>query len=166
MKHLKTITLAAALGAVTIPPLLTLSGCDTLRSVWAQTPEPVKATAITLGKAAAKLALNIGFTAFLDGVNETDPYREQLLTLLGAVDDAFETGADASQAASAVAADIAGSDLPDATKSALIDELLAALAAQSEAETQTVAAGGDQQPNYGGALYEQLTLTQTCLDDQ
>ena len=166
MNHSKSLILTASLGLAAASPLLTLSGCDSLQSIWAQTPEPVKATAITLGKAAAKLALNIGFTAFLDGVNETDPYREQLLILLGAVDDAFETGADASQASSAVAADIAGSDLPDTTKSALIDELLAALAAQSEAEAQAVAAGAGDEPNYGSALYEQLSLTQTQLDSE
>jgi hypothetical protein len=166
MNHFKLLTLSAALGLAAASPLLTLSGCDSLRSVWEQTPAPVKSTVIALGKAAAKLALNIGFTAFLDGVNETDPYREQLLTLLGAVDDAFETGADAAEAASAVTADINAADLPDATKAALIDELLAALAAQSQAEAQAVAAGGDRQPNYGGELYEQLALAKAHLNNR
>ncbi len=156
MNTFKKLHLLTALGIAATTPACVFTGCDTLQSLWEQTPDAVKDTAVTLGKAAAKLALNIGFTAFLDGVNETDPYRDHLLTLLDAVDEAFETGANAAQAASAVVSDIESAPLPDDEKTALIKALMTSLENQSTAEATTVGATPASGENYGGVLYQQL----------
>ncbi|MBC2593043.1 hypothetical protein H5P28_02100 [Ruficoccus amylovorans] len=160
MNRIKTFTTFSALSVAAVLPGTLFTGCGTLQNLWEQTPDTVKNVAVVLGKSAAKLALNIGFTAFLDGVNETDPYREQLLALLAAVDAAFETGADASGAARDIARQIAEAPLPDTTKSALIGTLMDSLQTQSEAEAGSVAAApASTDANYGEAIYRQLDET-------
>jgi hypothetical protein len=152
--NIKTLTLAGALGALS---LTSFTGCESLKAFFA-TPT-VQKVAVNLGLSAVRLAVPIAFDQARDRINELD--NAAFDALEASILSALENAVDADSAADFAAWSIEASALSDAQKVAVIDQLQAELVKQSEAAAGTTA--GPTGENYGGPLYDALTVAKSKL---